>query len=187
VNQIAMAKVREDKERESRDGFDGTWVAHPDLVGPVLEIFDAALGNAPHQKHRLREEVIIDSKKIISFAETGGKVTQSGFRANVEVALQYIERWLSGQGAVAIHNLMEDAATAEICRAQLWQWIHHHVVLAEGQLANEEFYRKVRDEELGRLIQSGPGRYSEAAAVLDRLLLSKDFPEFLTTEAYAYL
>jgi malate synthase len=187
VNELAMAKVREDKERESRNGFDGTWVAHPDLVPLAKSIFSDVLGEAPHQKHRKREEVVADAAKLLNFAETGGKATETGFRANVEVALRYIERWISGQGAVAIHNLMEDAATAEICRAQLWQWIRHEVKLDDGRAATRELYTKIRDEEFSKLQEEGAGRFAEAAEILDRLVLSAKFPEFLTLEAYSYL
>jgi malate synthase len=187
VNEVAMAKVREDKERESRNGFDGTWVAHPDLVPLAQSIFNDVLGESPNQKHRKRKEVRVPPAKLLSFAETGGKATEAGFRSNIEVALRYIERWISGQGAVAIHNLMEDAATAEICRAQLWQWIRHDVKLDDGRAATRELYRKIRDEEFSKLQESGAGRYAEAAEILDRLVLSEKFPEFLTLEAYSYL
>lgn len=187
VNEVAMSKVRDDKERESRDGFDGTWVAHPDLVGLAASIFDQALHQSPNQKHRLREEVVIDPKQLISFGDIGGQVTQEGFRLNIEVALQYIERWISGQGAVAIHNLMEDAATAEISRAQLWQWVHHRVVLSDGAIANKDLYVKIRSDELSKLNVSGTAHFLDAATVLDRLVLNDSFPDFLTIEAYAYL
>ena len=122
VTETALAKVREDKERESRDGFDGTWVAHPDLVPVATEIFDAVLGDAPNQKARLREEVSVSAAELLDLGVEGGSVTEAGVRANIRVALAYLDAWLRGTGAAAIDNLMEDAATAEIARSQLWLW-----------------------------------------------------------------
>lgn len=180
VNRIALARVREDKQREARDGFDGTWVAHPDLVGVAREIFDQALEGRKNQKHRLREDVRVTAADLLNFGVPGGKVTESGVRSNISIALQYIERWLAGQGAVAINNLMEDAATAEISRAQLWQWITRRVRLDDGRIVDAELYRKLRDEELGRL----HGNYENAALILDNLVLAKNFTEFLTIPAY---
>ncbi|MFN8596169.1 MAG: malate synthase A, partial [Anaerolineae bacterium] len=134
VNENALKKVREDKLRESGDGFDGTWVAHPDLVPVAKEIFDEVLGDKPHQKERLREEVDVNASQLIDFAIPGGAITEAGLRLNINVALQYVEAWLRGTGAVAIYNLMEDAATAEISRAQVWQWINSPSgVLADGR------------------------------------------------------
>ena len=132
VNARAFAKVREDKEREATDGFDGTWVAHPDLVPLAREIFDAVLGERPHQKERMREDVRTTGDQLIDATVPGGMVTAEGIRMNVEVALLYIDAWLRGVGAVAIHNLMEDAATAEISRTQLWQWIRHGAEIDGG-------------------------------------------------------
>src|SRR6185312_9970732 len=120
VNETALARVREDKERESGDGFDGTWVAHPDLVPTALEIFDSVLGDRPHQKERLREEVSVTADQLLAVSETPGEVTEDGLRLNVSVGIQYIASWLRGTGAAAINNLMEDAATAEISRSQIW-------------------------------------------------------------------
>ena len=134
VNEMALKKVREDKVRESSDGFDGTWVAHPDLVPVAMEVFDQALGDKPHQKHREREDVKVTAQQLLDFHIPGGTITEAGFRQNINVALQYLEAWLRGIGAVAIYNLMEDAATAEISRAQLWQWVHHpHAVMDNGK------------------------------------------------------
>ena len=122
VTETALAKVREDKERESRDGFDGTWVAHPDLVPVATEVFDAVLGSAPNQKDRLREDVSVTAAELLDLTVGGGSVTEAGVRANIRVALAYLDAWLGGTGAAAIDNLMEDAATAEIARSQLWLW-----------------------------------------------------------------
>ncbi len=181
VNAIALARVREDKERESALGFDGTWVAHPDLVPVALSAFDAVLGDRPHQKDRAVAEVDIEASRLIDAEIPGGAVTAEGVRMNVEVALLYLEAWLRGIGAVAIHNLMEDAATAEISRMQLWQWIRHGAVIDAGGAMTREYYLAVRTAELERLKADGaPGsRLEEAAALLDVLVL-EDFEEFFT-------
>ena len=189
VNATAMARVREDKERESGDGFDGTWVAHPDLVPLATEIFDGVLASAPHQKDRLREDVAVTAVQLRDLRAPGGSVTEAGYRLNVSVALQYLDSWLSGNGAAAINNLMEDAATAEISRSQLWQWRTSRTRLDDGREASEELYRQVRDEELARLggAAGGAGRLADAADLLDRLVLGDDFAEFLTLRAYSLL
>jgi len=187
INEKALAKVREDKLREVNDGFDGTWVAHPDLVPTAKEVFDQKLGAKDNQKDRLRSEVQVTAAQLTDPTVPGGKITEAGFRLNVDVALQYLNSWLLENGAAAIYNLMEDAATAEISRAQLWQWIHHGAKLDDGRAASEELYRSTRDEQLARLTKEGPGRYKEAAQVLDSLVLTKDFPEFLTLPAYRHL
>ena len=144
-------KVREDKERESADGCDGTWVAHPDLVPLVAEVFDGALGDRPNQKERLREDVQVTSDEIVNVGVPGGTITEEGLRLNVSVALQYINSWLNGNGAAAINNLMEDAATAEISRSQIWQWMHHGAKLNDGRPVTAELYQEVRTEELAKL------------------------------------
>ena len=181
ANAHALAKVREDKERESTAGFDGTWVAHPALVPVAREAFDLALGTRPHQMDRIRNDGTISADQFIDASVTGGRVTAEGIRMNVEVALLYIDAWLRGVGAVAIHNLMEDAATAEISRTQLWQWIRHAApVEGDGEMTHD-WYIRVREAELSRL-QSLPGagtRLDEAAALLDSLVLG-EFEEFLT-------
>src|SRR6185295_13249071 len=133
INAAALAKVRDDKLREARDGFDGTWVAHPDLVATAAEVFHSALGDRPHQKDRLREEVRVVDGELLDLTVPDGKITEAGVRNNISVALQYLSAWLAGSGAVAIFNLMEDAATAEISRAQLWFWVHHRGVLDDGR------------------------------------------------------
>ena len=187
VNERALAKVREDKERESRDGFDGTWVAHPDLVPVAKEIFDRALGPRPHQKHRLRDEVAVTPEDLLDFRIEGGKITEQGVRTNIEIALVYLDFWLQGQGAVAIHNLMEDTATAEISRAQLWQWVHNETHLDDNRPVTAELYREYREQEIARLGGEGQGRLGDAARILDHLVLSPHFVPFLTAEAYGSL
>jgi malate synthase len=183
VNATAMAKVRDDKERESRDGFDGTWVAHPDLVPLATEIFDGVLGNRPNQKDRLREEVRVAVADLLDFRVPGGQVTEAGVRLNIDVALQYLDAWLGGNGAAAIHNLMEDAATAEISRSQLWQWRTLGTRLDDGRFLTGGLYTAIRDETLAALAP-GAGHLAEAAELLDGLVLDDAFAEFLTLGAY---
>ena len=152
VNATAMAKVRDDKERESGDGFDGTWVAHPDLVPLATEIFDGVLGDRPNQKDRLRDDVAVERHGAAGpRASTAARSPRPAYRPNVSVALQYLDAWLSGNGAAAINNLMEDAATAEISRSQLWQWRTSGARLDDGREASADLYRAVRDEELAAL------------------------------------
>jgi malate synthase len=180
VNASAMEKVGDDKTREANDGFDGTWVAHPDLVPLATQIFDRTLGDKPHQKHRLREDVHIDAKQLIDLAVPGAKVTQAGIDTNVDVALQYIEAWLRGQGAVALHNLMEDAATAEISRSQLWQWIRNSTHIDGNGTMSAGQYSEVRRRMLETFRAASPdGRWDDAAALLDQLVLG-EFEDFLT-------
>jgi malate synthase len=190
VTARAVAKVTEDKEREAADGFDGTWVAHPDLVPVALAPFVARLGERPNQKDRLRQEVEVRAEQLVNVRIPGSTLTDDGVRLNVNVALQYLEAWLRGSGAVAIHNLMEDAATAEISRAQLWQWIRHGAATAQGTRVTREHYLRVREEELTALEQARGGeahRLREAAELLDRLVLQDTFDEFLTLGAYRML
>ena len=187
INEEAIAKVRADKERESADGCDGTWVAHPDLVPLARGIFEEATGGAPHQKHVMREDVAVTAAQIVDVGVPGGTITESGLRTNVDVSLQYLNAWLLGNGAVAIYNLMEDAATAEISRSQIWQWIRHQAKLEDGTTVTRELYEQIRDEELKRLGEYGPGRLEESAEILDRLILTDEFVEFLTLIAYDHL
>jgi malate synthase len=193
VNERALAAVRADKEREAGDGFDGTWVAHPDLVPVAREVFDRVLGERPHQKERRREDVRaadeITASRLLDFQIEGGQVTEAGLRNDISVALQYLSAWLQGSGAVAIFNLMEDAATAEIARSQLWQWVHRWAPLAGGdkRKVDADLYRALRDDEMGKLGGDGEGRLRDAAALLDRLVLGPEFVPFLTTEAYRLL
>ena len=187
VTENALAKVKEDKERESRDGCDGTWVAHPDLVPLVKEIFDQVLGDRPNQKDKLREDVHVTADQILDVQIPSGQVTDAGLRLNISVALQYMNAWLNGNGAAAINNLMEDAATAEISRSQLWQWIHQGAKLEDGRTITVDLYQQLRNEELAKLGGSGVSRYEESVELLDNLVLSKDFVEFLTFPAYELL
>src|SRR5262249_35541554 len=168
VNRVALEKVREDKVREAGDGFDGTWVAHPDLVGVATECFDAVLRERPHQLERLREEVDVAAGQLIDVAIPGSSVTEAGLRLNVSVGIQYIESWLRGNGAAAINNLMEDAATAEISRSQVWQWVRNGTRLAEGPVIDRELVRRIEGEELAKVRQMygedvyRSGRFDEA-------------------------
>lgn len=187
VTENALAKVREDKERESRDGCDGTWVAHPDLVPLVTEVFDSVLGDRPNQKDKLREDVHVTAAEILDVGVPGGSITEDGVRMNISVALQYINAWLNGNGAAAINNLMEDAATAEISRSQLWQWRQHHAKLADGRPFTADLYTTLREEELAKLGGTSESRYEESAELLDKLVLSPEFIEFLTFPAYELL
>jgi malate synthase len=188
INAAALAKVRDDKLREVRDGFDGTWVAHPDLVPTATEVFDAALGEQPHQKDRLREDVRVSDSDLLDLCVPGGKTTEAGVRNNVSVALQYLAAWLAGSGAVAIFNLMEDAATAEISRAQLWFWLHRGGTLDDGRAVTAAMYRAIRDDEAGTLDGlAAAAQLPQAIAILDRLVESDDFVDFLTHPAYEQL
>ncbi len=186
VNEVALAKVREDKDREAGDGFDGTWVAHPDLVPTALEEFDKVLGERPNQRERLREEVSAGAADLLSVPATPGEITEAGIRQNVSVGIQYIASWLRGTGAAAIYNLMEDVATAEISRSQIWQWVHH------GSVARERVL-EIEREELAKIREAvGPdffdsGRYDEAAELFEQVALADDFVEFLTLPAYERL
>jgi malate synthase len=186
VNATAFAKVREDKGREAEAGYDGAWVAHPDLVPVVQEVFDRALGERPHQKERRREDVRVGRRELLDVGVPGARITSGGLLGDVSVALQYLEAWLRGSGAVAINNMMEDTATAEIARAQLWQWVRHGVRTEDGQPVTLERVRALLTEERRRLESgAGPGhRLAEAAALLDGLVSARELPEFLTLGAY---
>jgi len=188
VNERALAAVRADKERESADGFDGTWVAHPDLVPLAREIFDGVLGERPNQKDRLRPEVQVSARDLLDTTIPAGAITEAGVRANVSVGLSYLASWLSGNGAAAINNLMEDAATAEISRSQLWQWRVRGIPLEDGEPLTVDRYAAIRDEELATIRPALPDApWTEAAALLDDLVLADDFAEFLTLDAYPRL
>jgi malate synthase len=189
VNATALAKVREDKGREAADGYDGAWVAHPDLVPVVREVFDAVLGDRPHQKERRRAEVQVGRQDLLDVRVPGGRITSAGVLSDVSVALQYLEAWLRGSGAVAINNMMEDTATAEIARAQLWQWVHHGIRTEEGEPVTLERVGAMLREETERLASAsgGENRLDEAAALLEGLVGAREFPEFLTVSAYEKL
>ncbi len=187
VNERAFTGVRADKQRESEDGFDGTWVAHPDLVEVARGPFARHLGDRPHQKSRTREDVSVGASDLLEFRVDGGAVTEAGLRLNVNVALQYLSAWLAGLGAVGIYNLMEDTATAEISRSQLWQWVHHRAVLDDGREVGPDLYRTIRSEEAESLRAIDNGKLDDATALLDELVLSDTFVEFLTLRAYDHL
>jgi malate synthase len=194
VTAAALEKVREDKRRESGDGFDGTWVAHPDLVAPAREIFDDVLRTPDGAKRANQKDRGLDFRasaaELLDVRVPDAQVTEVGVRANIDVALQYIDAWMRGTGAVAIHNLMEDAATAEISRSQLWQWIRHEAPLAEGGTVSSALYRSLRARELDALTDArgaAPSRLADAAELLDALVLDERFTEFLTIPGYRYL
>jgi malate synthase len=189
VNEQAMAKVRDDKTRESGDGFDGSWVAHPDLVPLCKEVFDGVLGANPNQLARQREDVHVSAEDLLSVSKTPGAITEAGLRNNISVALQYLASWLGGSGAVGIFNLMEDAATAEISRSQIWQWIHNDVALDDGVVVKRDLVERLIDEELSKIrAASGEGfdaeRYGQAVALFTEVALADNFAEFLTIPAY---
>ncbi len=188
ANATAFAKVHEDKEREASLGFDGTWVAHPGLVPVAIEEISKALGERPHQKHvGGDQDPGIASADLLDFTVEGGQITEAGLRVNISVALQYIDSWLNGVGAAAINNLMEDAATAEISRAQIWQWIRHNQRIAEGEPITLDLYDRLRAEELAKLGGGGASRYADAAKILDGLVHDDEFVAFLTLPAYDLL
>jgi len=188
ANAIAFAKVHEDKQREASLGFDGTWVAHPGLVPVAIGEFDAVLGDRPHQKDANAEhDPGITMVELLAFEIDDGKITEAGLRANISVALQYIDSWLIGVGAAAINNLMEDAATAEISRAQIWQWIRHKQSTVEGEAITREYYDKLRDQEVEKLGGRDTSRIGDAVAILDELVHDDSFIPFLTLLAYRFL
>lgn len=193
VNKVAFEKVAADKDREAADGFDGSWVAHPDLVPIALASFDAVLGDKPHQKDRLREDVSVAAGDLIAVDSLDARPTYDGLRNAVAVGIRYIEAWLRGMGAVAIFNLMEDAATAEISRSQIWQWINADVVFENGEHATAELARKLAAEELVSVrAEIGEeaftaGRWQQAHDLLLQVALDEDYADFLTLPAYEQL
>jgi malate synthase len=189
VNERALAKVRDDKTREAGDGFDGSWVAHPDLVPVCREIFDGVLGDRPNQLEKQRPEVKATPEQLLDVASVPGDRTLGGLRTNVEVAIRYLAAWLAGNGAVGIHNLMEDAATAEISRSQVWQWINAGVVLDSGDTVTEELVRRVIDEEVANILGTTGGleRLDDARRLFEQVALADEFPDFLTLPAYGLI
>ena len=185
INRIAFEKVRSDKEREVTDGFDGSWVAHPDLVALCAEVFSAKLGERPNQIDR-QKDVEVSSADLLSVNRTPGKVTEAGLRQNIDIALQYLAAWLDGNGAASIHNLMEDAATAEISRSQIWQQVRNSITYSDtGRVASVELVQKVLAEEVARLLSLGFDRekLDQAARLFERVSLDQDYVDFLTLPA----
>jgi malate synthase len=193
VNRVALAKVKEDKDREAGDGFDGTWVAHPDLVPTATEAFDQVLGDRPNQLEKQRPEVSVAAGQLIDVKVPGGTVTENGLRMNVSVGIQYIESWMRGTGAAAINNLMEDVATAEISRSQVWQWVHQSARLEEGPTVDADLVREVADDEMSKLRERygddvwKRSRFTEARKAFEEVALSKEFHPFLTLVALKYM
>ncbi len=191
VNEAAFAKVRADKEREAKAGFDGSWVAHPGMVELCKEVFTGVLGDSPNQLGVQREDVSVSAHDLLDAASTPGERTMEGLRANVSVGIQYLQAWLQGNGAVAIHNLMEDAATAEISRSQIWQWLNAGVTLASGEQVTRELVDRVVDEEYAALRESvgaeafAGGAWEAARRLFVECAIDPDFPDFLTLPAYA--
>ncbi|OKI51505.1 malate synthase A [Micromonospora sp. CB01531] len=189
VNARAFEQVKADKNREACQGFDGSWVAHPDLVPLCVEAFDSALGGEPNQVDRHRDDVQVTADDLLDVASTPGSITHHGLHANVEVAILYLESWLRGTGAVAIHNLMEDAATAEISRSQVWQWVHNASKLDDGTVITAELVREVVETEMANIrAQVGDGYderpFQQARDIFEDVALSEEYVDFLTLPAY---
>jgi len=184
VTQRAFEKVAADKKREAGDGFDGTWVAHPDLIPVAQAEFDAVLGDRPNQVDRQRDDVEVAASDLLD-VHIGRPVTAAGVHANVSVAIRYLEAWLRGLGAVAIDNLMEDAATAEISRSQVWQWIHQDRTTEDGTAITREYVEKLIDQVLGEVDRRDGDRFDDAAEVFREVALREEFPTFLTLTAYS--
>ncbi|HKP90765.1 MAG TPA: malate synthase A [Thermoleophilaceae bacterium] len=194
INERAFAAVRADKEREAGQGFDGTWVAHPDLVPVAMEEFDRVLGERPNQVDRQRDEVDVGAADLLDVAATGAEITEAGLRSDVNVGIQYISSWLRGNGAAAINNLMEDAATAEIARSQVWQWVRHGAELEDGRPITPELVRRLEVEELEKIRAEvgdeffySEGRPDESRDLFEDVALSDRFVDFLTLLAYERL
>ena len=191
ANEKAFAKVREDKTREAADGFDGSWVAHPGMVELCSEVFSGVLKDQPNQLRKPLSEGKVTAAQLLDIASAGGQVTEAGLRNNVSVGIQYLESWLRGIGAVAINNLMEDAATAEISRSQVWQWLNAGVELAGGEVVTRDLVTRVIDEEMKEIFDRldkesiASGLWDEAREIFTEMVLSDDYPEFLTLPAYA--
>jgi malate synthase len=194
VNKVALEKVTADKQREANDGFDGTWVAHPDLVSVAMAEFDKVLGDRPNQRDKPVSDVVVTADQLLAAKETPGDITEAGLRTNVDVGIRYIESWLRGNGAAAIHNLMEDAATAEISRSQIWQQVHNDVTLSDtGEQVTADLVRRVADDELAKIKKElgddtfDGGRFKEARDIFEEVALADDFADFLTLPAYERL
>jgi malate synthase len=193
ANEKAFAGVRADKEREVKQGYDGTWVAHPDLVPVAREVFEQGLGGAANQLSKQRPDVAVSASDLLSLPETPGRITEAGLRTDVNVGFQYLSFWLGGRGAAAINSLMEDAATAEISRSQIWQWVHHGVELEDGRTVTAELVRQFLDEETAKIRDEvgeetwQAGRPDETRAIFERVALSEPLVPFLTLEASEYI
>jgi malate synthase len=189
VTAMALAKVRDDKTRESNDGFDGSWVAHPDLVPLCREVFDGVLGDKPNQLGKQRDEVHVTAADLLAISKTPGDITEAGLRNDVSVGLQYLANWLAGNGAVAIFNLMEDAATAEISRSQIWQWLHNDISVVGGPKVTRELVERIIGEEF-ELIRTNlgeafdEGQYEQAKSLFTEVALADEYVDFLTLPAY---
>jgi malate synthase len=187
--------VAEDKRREAGDGFDGTWVAHPDSVPVAMEAFDEVLGERPNQVQRQRDDVSIGTADLLGVPATPGAITEQGLRSDVNVGIQYISSWLRGNGAAGIYGLMEDAATSEIARAQVWQWIRHEAQLEDGRTVTPDLVRELEESELERIRRElrddewfyTEGRPDLSRALFERVALSEELVEFLTLPAYERL
>lgn len=193
VNEMAFARVESDKELEASNGFDGTWVAHPDLVPIAMQPFDKYMSNRPHQKFVMREDVNVTANDLLNPKIEGAYITENGLRININVGILYIASWLRGVGAAAIHNLMEDAATAEISRAQVWQWLKHGAITQEGRVIDLTYYEQIYGEEVQKIKESvgedafETAQYEKAAEIFNELVLQEEFSEFLTINAYREL
>jgi malate synthase len=193
ANQRAIDAVREDKAREAGDGFDGTWVAHPDVVPVARAEFDRVLGDQPNQISRQRDDVAVEAEPLLDVASTPGEITEGGLRANLSVGFQYISFWLGGRGAAGINNLMEDAATAEISRTQVWHWIRHGAKLPDGTVIDAELAGRLLDEELDKIHAAvgdevwAQGKPEQTRKIFEAVALASELPEFLTLVAYPEL
>jgi malate synthase len=190
VNEVAFAKVRDDKTREASDGFDGSWVAHPGMVKVCEEAFTEVLDGRPNQIDNLREDVHVTAEQLLDVAATPGDVTEAGLRNNISVGIRYLESWLRGSGAVGIYDLMEDAATAEIARSQVWQWLHNDVELADGRTVTRTMVEEMIEAEMAEIRGAvgdeafSAGRWDDARATFTEMALAEEFPDFLTLPAY---
>jgi malate synthase len=189
VNEFAFKKITEDKTREANDGFDGSWVAHPGMVQAAMDVFDKVLGDKPNQLDNLREDVQVTAAQLLDVKSTPGEATEAGLRANISVGIQYVESWLRGSGAVGINNLMEDAATAEISRSQVWQWLHNGVRLSNGEPVTRELVERLTDEEMQSIAESrgdsfASGRWDDARALFLEMAVADEYSDFLTLPAY---
>jgi malate synthase len=189
INANAFEKVRDDKTREAGDGFDGSWVAHPGMVAVCTEVFDAVLGDRPNQVDNTREDVSVSADQLLDVASTPGSVTEAGLRGNISVGIRYLESWLRGSGAVGINNMMEDAATAEISRSQVWQWLRNDLALDGGQTVTRDLVERLIEEEMSAIRDQegdgfGGGRWGDARSLFTEMALAEDFEDFLTIPAY---